>query len=242
MTHEALARERKFVETDLGPVTRDGEFSGHASLFGTVDLAGDVVERGAFARAIRERGAGGIRMLFQHDPAEPIGTWLEMREDERGLFVRGRLAPGVARAREVLELMRGGALDGLSIGFRTVRARKEGKDAKGPKGPKGPKGVVRRILEADLWEVSVVTFPMLPGARVEAVKGLPSVREFERWLTRDARLTRGEARTVIARGYSSLMRERDAAPGSEAALAGRIREATRLISNEDMRHDQSGRP
>lgn len=233
MTHEALARERKFVGAGLGPVTRDGEFCGYASLFGSVDLARDVVEPGAFSRAIAERGAGGIRMLFQHDPAEPIGSWLEMREDRRGLFVRGRLAPGVARAREVLELMRGGALDGLSIGFRTVRARKDGKSG------------IRRIIEADLWEVSVVTFPMLPGARVEAVKGaggLPSVREFERWLTRDAKLTRGEARTVIARGYSSLMRERDAAPGSEPALAGRIREAIRLISNEDTRHEHSGRP
>src|SRR5690606_27359824 len=97
-----------------------------------------------------------IRMLYQHDPAEPIGRWLEIREDDRGLFVRGMLAPGVARAREVLELMRAGALDGLSVGFRTVRSRRT--------------GGVRRILEADLWEISIVTFPMLPGARVESVK------------------------------------------------------------------------
>lgn len=225
MSHEALARERKFVDAAIGAVTRDGEFSGHASLFGTVDLARDMVERGAFERAIRERGTSGIRMLFQHDPAEPIGSWLEMREDERGLFVRGRLAPGVARAREVLELMRGGALDGLSIGFRTVRARKDAKSG------------IRRIIEADLWEVSIVTFPMLPGARVQTVKeagALPSVREFERWLTRDAKLTRGEARAVIARGYSSLVRERDAEPGSQAALADLIRRATRMISKEEI--------
>ncbi len=219
MTHEP-ARERKFVDAAIGPVTREGEFSGYASLFGTADLAKDVVERGAFSRAIRERGASGIRMLFQHDPAEPIGTWVEMREDERGLFVRGKLALGVARAREVLELMRGGALDGLSIGFRTVRARKDARSG------------VRHIVEADLWEVSIVTFPMLPGARVEAVKAartLPSVREFERWLTRDAKLTRGEARAVIARGYSSLV-GRDAEPGSPEALAGKIREATRMLT------------
>ena len=133
-------------------------FAGYASLFGAVDMARDVVERGAFAKAIATRGAAGIRMLFQHDPNQPIGHWLTIREDERGLFVRGRLAPGVAKAREVLELMREGALDGLSIGFRTVKARSDAGSG------------VRRILEADLWEISVVTFPMLAGARVETVK------------------------------------------------------------------------
>lgn len=229
MMHEMplAARERKFTDVSIGTVSRDGTFSGYASLFGKVDLARDMVEPGAFARALRLRGIAGVRMLYQHDPAQPIGTWLELREDERGLFVRGRLARGVARAGEVLELMRSGALDGLSIGFRTVKARRD------------TKAGVRRIVEADLWEISVVTFPMLPGARIESVKddasALPSVRDFERWLTRDAKLTRGEARTVIARGFSSLLRERDAARGTPECLAGRIREATRLIRNEEQR-------
>jgi HK97 family phage prohead protease len=155
------ALERKDMETARARVDGDGVFSGYASLFDRVDLSKDVVLRGAFARSIRERGAGGVRMLYQHDPAQPIGVWLEMREDERGLFVRGRLAPGVARAREVLTLMRDGALDGLSIGFKTVRARRDAATG------------VRRIAEADLWEISVVTFPMLPGARVDRVKSMP---------------------------------------------------------------------
>ncbi len=115
------------------------------------------MEPGAFSRSLRHKGAAGIRMLFQHDPANPIGHWTTLREDERGLFVEGVLTPGVQKAREVFELMRTGALDGLSIGFRTVRANPE---ARG----------VRRILEADLWEISVVTFPMLPGARIGEVK------------------------------------------------------------------------
>jgi len=114
---------------------------------------------GAFAKSIRARGAAGIRMLFQHDPAVPIGVWREVREDARGLFVRGRLTTEVARAREVLALMRAGAVDGLSIGFRTVKGRTDGKTG------------ARRLLELDLWEISVVTFPMLPAARVSAVKG-----------------------------------------------------------------------
>lgn len=150
--------EKKFARLDLKRVEAGGEFCGYASLFGKVDMARDAVERGAFQRAIARRGAAGIRMLFQHDPNQPIGQWLSVVEDGRGLFVRGRLATGVARAREVLELMREGALDGLSIGFRTVKARNEAGTG------------IRRILEADLWEISVVTFPMLAGARVETVK------------------------------------------------------------------------
>ncbi|MGB3830387.1 MAG: HK97 family phage prohead protease [Mesorhizobium sp.] len=161
MDAEALARlcERKRLDLAVSAVEPDGSFSGYASLFDKVDLGKDVVERGAFAASLRMRGAAGIRMLYQHDPNEPIGAWTEIREDARGLFVRGRLTREVARAREVLSLMRAGALDGLSIGFRAVRARRDAGSG------------VRRILEADLWEISVVTFPMLPGARVEAVKG-----------------------------------------------------------------------
>lgn len=151
--------ERKFAGVDLGEVARDGTFSGYASLFGQVDLGRDVVERGAFAQSLRLRGAAGIRMLYQHDPNQPIGVWLDIREDGRGLLVRGRLSERVARSRDVLELMRSGALDGLSIGFRTVRARKDARSG------------LRHILEADLWEISIVTFPMLPAARVTTVKG-----------------------------------------------------------------------
>jgi len=216
-----MINERKFVGLVLDEVEPDGVFSGYASLFGRVDLGKDVVEKGAFAASLKARGPGGIRMLYQHDPAEPIGVWSEIREDARGLFVRGRLTKDVARAREVLSLMRGGALDGLSIGFRAVRAKSD------------PKAGVRRILEADLWEISVVTFPMLPDARIENVKGrrrLPTIREFECWLTRDARLTRGEARTVIAKGFATLLRGRDAGP--QNGLAGRIREATRMMMTD----------
>lgn len=90
------ASERKFVDVAIDAVAQDGTFSGYASLFGKPDLAQDVVEPGAFARSLRQRGAGGVRMLYQHDPAEPLGTWLELREDARGLFVRGQLTPGWA--------------------------------------------------------------------------------------------------------------------------------------------------
>lgn len=152
------APEIKAVSCNLKSVEPDGTFSGYASRFNVVDLGRDLVLPGAFVQSLRERGARGIKLLFQHDPAEPIGVWLELREDAYGLFVRGRVLPEVERGREVLALMRAGALDGLSIGFRAVEGRTD------------PKSGVRRLHRVDLWEVSIVTFPMLPEARVSAVK------------------------------------------------------------------------
>lgn len=126
-------------------------------------------------------------MLYQHDPAEPIGAWRTIREDERGLYVEGVLAPGVARSREVHSLMKTGALDGLSIGFRTVRSSKEGRSSKDGRSGKAAGSGVRRILEADLWEISVVTFPMLPSARVSDVKHARFFRDRETELVRNMR-------------------------------------------------------
>jgi len=151
-------REVKFAACDLKQVEADGTFSGYASLFGEVDLGQDLVMPGAFRDSLAARGAQGVKLLFQHDPNEPIGVWLDLYEDARGLFARGRLMPEVTRAREVLSLMRAGALDGLSIGFRTVQGRTD------------PASGVRRLDKIDLWEISIVTFPMLPEARVSAVK------------------------------------------------------------------------
>ncbi len=150
--------ETKFTTVRFPAAEADGVFSGYASLFDKVDLARDRVIRGAFRQTLARRGAGGVRMLWQHDPAEPIGVWTLIEEDHKGLFVRGRLLTDVARGREALALMRQGALDGLSIGFRTSKARKD------------PRSGVRELTEIDLWEISLVTFPMLPEARVARVK------------------------------------------------------------------------
>ena len=161
-----LALEKTYAGLTLKGVTGSGQFSGYASVFGHVDLGRDVIEPGAFSVSLSKRGAGGVRMLYQHDPAEPIGCWTVIREDAHGLYVEGRLSPGVERAAEVQALMKSGALDGLSIGFQTVRAKA---DRKG----------VRHILEADLWEISVVTFPMQPAARVSNVKNARFFRDPE---------------------------------------------------------------
>jgi len=133
------------------------EFEGYASLFGVTDPAGDVVEQGAFAQSLARRGPAKVRMLYQHFAHEPIGTWQIIREDARGLYVRGRLITDTQRGRECLALLAEGALNGLSIGFRTVRARRDAKTG------------LRHLLEIELWEISVVTFPLLAQSQVTAV-------------------------------------------------------------------------
>ncbi len=143
-----------------GRMDGNGMFAGYASLFNVRDQGGDIILPGAFARSLRRRGTRGIRMLHQHDPAQPVGVWHEIREDEHGLFVRGRLAMGTARGRELAELVRIGALDGLSIGFRTVAA---GRD---------PARRARILKAVDLWEISLVTFPMMPGARIAGLRNV----------------------------------------------------------------------
>ncbi len=131
------------------------EFEGYASLFGVPDSGGDVVAPGAFAASLRRRPPDKVRMLYQHATAEPLGVWEEIAEDSRGLKVRGRLVLDVSRAREVRALFAEGALNGLSIGFRTLRAKKA--------------GGYRLLTEIELWEISVVTFPLLAGSLVTAV-------------------------------------------------------------------------
>lgn len=139
-------------------LTSDGTVEGYASLFGEIDQARDMVMPGAFAQTLKQRGLRKIPMLFQHDPAEPVGVWLDLHEDFRGLWARGRLIPEVARGRELLALVKEGAIDGLSIGYRTVRGQID------------PKTRIRKLYQVDLWEISIVTFPLLAGARVRAVK------------------------------------------------------------------------
>jgi len=140
--------------------------AGYASLFGIGDLAGDRILPGAFENALRRRGAGGVRMLYQHDQGQPVGVWTMIREDRIGLYVEGELTPGVARADEAGLLIRAGALDGLSIGFRCIKAHR----------PRRGSSAGRLIREADLLEISIVTFPMLPGARVRRIAPQPELQ------------------------------------------------------------------
>ena len=156
--------ERKFCQVETGLSLIEGHrIEGYASLFGACDQGGDVVTKGAYAASLSKLLAAkrSVKMLWQHDPAEPIGVWDEVREDGTGLYVKGRLLEATTRGREAIALIEAGAIDGLSIGYRTVKARK---DEQG-----------RRLLtELELWEVSLVTFPMLPEARVAAKGEVPA--------------------------------------------------------------------
>jgi HK97 family phage prohead protease len=148
---------KRAAETKID-ATAGGTFKGYASLFNIRDLGNDIVMPGAFGASLRNRGERGVKLLWQHDATQPVGAWLSLHEDDRGLRVHGRLNLNVAKAREILSLMQEGAVDGLSIGFRTQKASRDRKSG------------TRRLYQLDLWEISLVTFPMLPQARVEAVK------------------------------------------------------------------------
>jgi uncharacterized protein len=158
MQAEWMGLETKFARLGEAVTVEGGlRIEGYASLFGVGDQGGDVVVAGAYGRSLARLKVEGrqVKMLWQHDPAQPIGVWDEIREDGKGLWVRGRLLSDVEKGREAAALIAAGAIDGLSIGYRTVRAEK---DAKGQ----------RLLREVELWEVSLVTFPMLPEARIGA--------------------------------------------------------------------------
>jgi HK97 family phage prohead protease len=155
VTHARRPLARKSSRVGLTPLG-DSQFEGYASLFGVRDGAGDAVAPGAFAASLRRSGPGQVRMLYQHFAHSPIGVWEEIAEDNRGLYVRGRLSSEVEQARDIAALLRDGALNGLSIGFRTRRARRDG-------------AASRTLLDVELWEISVVTFPLLAGSTVTAI-------------------------------------------------------------------------
>lgn len=143
----------------------NGMFEGYASVFGTLDHHRDVVVRGAFFKTLRAWKLAGKmpKMLWQHEPQAPIGIWTDMREDQRGLWVKGQLALETQKGREAYHLLKMGAIDGLSIGFRAIKAAKD------------PTRKARLIQDVDLIEVSLVTFAANGLASVECVKGRPGI-------------------------------------------------------------------
>ncbi len=176
-----------------------GMFEGYASVFGNKDLGNDVVQAGAFRKSLRAKGPKKIKMLFQHDTKEPIGVYTKIREDGQGLYVQGQLAMNTQKGREVYELMKMGAIDGLSVGYR-VDAKGYSYDERGKK---------RMLKEVDLMEISAVTFPMNPKARVSAVKGEDrSIREWETFLRDEGGLSRTESK-VAASAVSKALDQRE---------------------------------
>ena len=178
----------------------DGTFIGYGSIFNNTDLGNDVVEKGAFTKSLGKTGPKGVKMLFQHKTDMPIGVFESVEEDEKGLRVKGRLALKTQAGREAYELLKMGAIDGLSIGFR-VKPDGQKYDSKSKR---------RYIKEVELMEISLVTFPMNPRARVRSVKGDGlSIREWENGLRDVFHLSRSEAK-VAAKAVHDVFSQCDA--------------------------------
>ena len=178
----------------------NGEFSGYGSVFGNRDSYGDIVEKGAFAKTLAEHAEKGSmpKLFWQHDPWMPIGKWLEIEEDDIGLKVTGRLNMEVQQGREAYALLKAGDIDGLSIGYRVLKAEDDETQN------------VQFLKELDLVEVSVVSLGANDRALVSAVKnirggGLPSLPEFEAFL-REAGFSKTEATAIAGHGLSHLLR------------------------------------
>jgi len=185
-----------------------GTFEGYGSIFNNKDLGNDVVVNGAFQKSLRRTGPKGVKLLYQHKSDMPIGVFESIKEDQDGLKVKGRLALGTQAGREAYELMKMGALDGLSIGFRVA-----------PKGQEYDSRRKRRyIKEVELMEISLVTFPMNPKARVRSVKGEElSIREWEGGLRDAFSLSRSEAK-VAAKAVHKAFNQREAEEADTGAV------------------------
>lgn len=205
-------------------------FSGYGAVFGNVDYYGDVIAPGAFAETLSQAKAANQwpAMLLQHGGWEaesmtPVGIWTEMREDSIGLYVDGKLAE-TERGKEMYALLKmepRPAINGMSIGY----IAKEWSVRTKPEEPK------RTLKAVDLIEVSLVTFPANPKARVTGVKSELSIREAERAL-RDAGFSRSEAKTILARGYDALSL-RDADEEGREELAAFLRRNIKTLMNEE---------
>jgi HK97 family phage prohead protease len=188
MQYASVALELKRAPDDAGV------FEGYASVFNVIDQGMDSVQPGAFSKTLGRRK---VKMLWQHDTSQPIGVWEEIREDEKGLYVKGRCLPDVRKGAEAIALMKAGALDSMSIGYRTMDAETSEENRH-----------VRKLLEVDLFEISLVTFPMLPDAKITNVKSIRTIREFEKAL-RDVGFSQKEAKAIAADGFKGLANHRD---------------------------------
>lgn len=199
--------EKKFLDLQVKAAADGRTVIGYGAVFGNVDRGGDVVMPGAFAKSI----ASGrkARMLWQHDPSKVIGCWRAISEDEKGLRLEGVLSD-TPKGNEVATLLKDEAIEGLSIGYRVTddEWKEDG---------------TRLIKEAELWEVSIVTFPMNESATVDAVKAAEmSRRDVERKLTQDAGFSRSVARALLSGGYDAIAAKHDADDESERELIERL--------------------
>lgn len=217
MSRKSSARTiaHKRVPFVADEVKDDGTFTGYASIFGNVDLGRDIVVPGAFTKSLAKLKAAGdpLPMLWQHDPAQPIGGYDELEEDERGLRVKGfLLVDDVPLAAQAHALMKRRIVKGLSIGYYVLGDSWNEKDR------------TRSLTELDLFEVSPVTFPMNTEAQIDSIKSrlqggqLPSLPEFEDIL-REAGFSKSQAAVIANRGLKSLLDRSESGGDTHGILA-----------------------
>jgi len=171
----------------------EGTITGYGSVFGNTDSYGDRIEPGAFMASLTKRKP---KMLWQHNMDEPIGSWDEVSEDDKGLRMKGRIAVKTTRGRDAVELVKAGALDGLSIGFRVSDYEMDGNN---------------RVLKGiDLYEVSLVTMPANALATITDIRGMDDAPAVERAIRDALRLSRNEAKAFMSGGFKGLLNLRDA--------------------------------
>jgi HK97 family phage prohead protease len=184
-------------------VQEDGFFSGYLAVFDNIDSHGDVIRKGAFLKTIEEWKAKGKypAIFWNHDPDEPIGVFTLMREDEKGLYVEGRLLIlDIVRAKSTYALMKVKAIDGMSIGYITIQATHD------------PQTMIRELLELELVEGSIVAFPSNPNSLISSVKSklqdgeMPSLPEFEKFL-RESGFSKTQATVIASKGLRHLLSE-----------------------------------
>ena len=206
-------------ESEIKAENNKGIFTGYGSIFGNEDQGNDIMQKGAFTKSLVNRPVSKVKMLYQHKTDEPIGVFTEIYEDNKGLFVKGQLAMGTQKGREAYELLKMGALDGMSIGFR-ADPEKQGYNEN--------KRGVRTLKEVDLMEISLVTFPMNESALIETVKGnAKNIREWEKILREAGGLSRTEAK-IGAKALSESLSQRDAGDDNKQ-LADLINKVANII-------------
>ena len=206
-------------ESEIKAENNKGIFTGYGSIFGNEDQGNDIMQKGAFTKSLVNRPVSKVKMLYQHKTDEPIGVFTEIYEDSKGLFVKGQLAMGTQKGREAYELLKMGALDGMSIGFR-ADPEKQGYNEN--------KRGVRTLKEVDLMEISLVTFPMNESALIETVKGnAKNIREWEKILREAGGLSRTEAK-IGAKALSESLSQRDAGDDNKQ-LADLINKVANII-------------
>ena len=188
------------VEIKKEDVSHNGFFKGYASTFGgDPDQGGDIIAKGCFTDTLKMNGRGGngIAMLWSHDPRCPIGAWQLVREDEKGLYVEGMIEPTACPdGVPVHKVMKMGGIKGLSIGYNTVES---GDVMVG-------KTKARELKKVNLWEISLVTFPMNTRSTVTGVKHIleaKNERELEDAL-REAGLSREASKHIVWLAKGSL--------------------------------------